>query len=121
MMETEHNQILHFENIDKRQVGLHSPNMEREGLVHCLNFLISNGVHIKEVVTDSSTSVAKTIGTIFFIAYHFYSLWHITATDYPAIHHSRDIWHKAKKLRKALCEVCVLCIHIQIIYCILYM
>lgn len=110
MMETEHNQILHFENIDKRQVGLHSPNMEREGLVHCLNFLISNGVHIKEVVTDSSTSVAKTIGTIFFIAYHFYSLWHITATDYPAIHHSRDIWHKAKKLRKALCEVCVLCI-----------
>ena len=62
MMETDHNQILHFENIDKHEVGLHSPNMEREGLIRCLNFLISNGVQIKEVVTDSSTSVAKILG-----------------------------------------------------------
>ena len=23
------------------------------------------------------------------------------ATDYAAIHHSRDIWHKSKKLKKA--------------------
>ena len=80
--------------------------MEREGLIRCLNFLISDGVRIKEVVTDSSTSVAKTIGKIFFITYSCYSLWHIAATDYPTIHHSRDIWHKAKKLRKALYEVC---------------
>ena len=36
--------------------------MEREGLIRCLNFLISNGLKIKEVVTNSSTSVAKTIG-----------------------------------------------------------
>ena len=65
MMETDHNQILHFENVDKREVGLHSPNMEREGLIRCLNFLIGNGVQIKEVVTDSSTSVAKTLGKHF--------------------------------------------------------
>ena len=62
MMETAQNQILHFENMDKREVGLQSPNMEREGMVRCLNFLITNGMKITEVVTDSSTSVAKTLG-----------------------------------------------------------
>ena len=93
MMDTEHNQILHFENMDKREVGLYSPNMEQEGLICCLNLLISNGVRFKEVVTDSSTSVAKTIGKMFFITYYCYSLWHIAATDHPTIHHSRDIWH----------------------------
>ena len=30
VMETELNLILHFENVDKREVGLRSPNMERE-------------------------------------------------------------------------------------------
>ena len=58
----EHHQILHFVNIDKRDVGLHSPNMEREGLIRCLDFLIQSGLKISEVVTDSSTSVAKTLG-----------------------------------------------------------
>ena len=62
MMETEHSQVLHFENIDKSQVGLLSRNMEQEGLIRCLYFLISNGLKIKEVVTNSSTSVANTIG-----------------------------------------------------------
>ena len=61
-MEIEHHQILHFFNMDKRDVGLHSPNMEREGLIRCLDFLIQSGLTIKEVVTDSSTSVAKTLG-----------------------------------------------------------
>ena len=36
--------------------------MEREGLIRCLNFLISKGLNITELVTDSSTSVAKTLG-----------------------------------------------------------
>jgi len=62
MMENSQNQILHFENVDKRQVGLQSPNMEREGMIHCLEFLISHGLKISEVVTDSSTSVAKALG-----------------------------------------------------------
>jgi len=63
-METTHNQILHFQNIDKCEVGLQSPNMEREGMVRCLNFLINSGMKITEVVTDSSTSVAKTLGIL---------------------------------------------------------
>jgi len=32
MMETTHNQILHFQNIDKREVGLQSPSMEGKEL-----------------------------------------------------------------------------------------
>jgi len=62
MMESTQNQILHFINMDKHQVGLQSLNMEREGMVRCLNFLINSGMKIIEVVTDSSTSVAKTLG-----------------------------------------------------------
>ena len=64
MMEATDNQILHFENVDKHEVGLQSPNMEREGMVCCLNFLLSSGMKISEVVTDSSISVAKTLGNL---------------------------------------------------------
>ena len=64
MMEATDNQILHFESVDKHKVGLQSPNMEREGMVRCLNFLLSSGMKISEVVTDSSTSVAKTLGNL---------------------------------------------------------
>ena len=32
--------------------------------MHCLNFLLSSGMKISEVVTDSSTSVAKTLGNL---------------------------------------------------------
>ena len=64
MMEATDNQILHFENVDKFDVGLQLPNMERGGVVHCLNFLLSSGIKISEVVTDSSTSVATTLGNL---------------------------------------------------------
>ena len=64
MMEATDNQILHFENVDKLDVGLQLPNMEREGVVHCLNFLLSGGIKISEVVTDSSTSVPTTLGNL---------------------------------------------------------
>jgi len=63
-MESETNTILHFENIDKRQVNLKSPNMEREGMTQCLNFLLANGLKVAELITDSSTSVAKTLGIL---------------------------------------------------------
>ena len=64
MMEATDNQILHFENVDKREVALQLPNMERGGMVRCLSFLLSSGMKISEVVTDSSTSVAKTLGNL---------------------------------------------------------
>lgn len=61
-MESEKNQFLHFENADKHEVGLHSLNMEREGKICCLEFLIVKGIKVEELITDSSTSVAKTLG-----------------------------------------------------------
>ena len=64
MMETTDIQILHFKNVDKHDVGLQLPNMEREGMVRCLNFLLSSAMKISEVVTDSSTSVATTLGNL---------------------------------------------------------
>ena len=62
VMDSETNQILHFVNVDKREVGLRSPNMEREGMSRCLDFVISNGIKVVELITGSSSSVAKTLG-----------------------------------------------------------
>jgi len=63
MIKNSQNQIIHFENVDKWwQVSLQSPNMEREGMIRCLEFLISRGLKVNEVVTDSSTLAAKALG-----------------------------------------------------------
>ena len=97
-MESEKNQILHFENIDKHEV----PNMEREGMIRCLDFLMVNGMEVVELITDSSTSVAKTLSMVMFVFIH---ASNITETKYPNVYHSHNVWHKAKKLKKALAEV----------------
>ena len=60
MIEKDKNLILHFEVVDKREVGLKSPNMEREGLIRALNFLKQH-ITIEELITDASTSVHKTL------------------------------------------------------------
>ena len=49
--DSETNQILRFENIDKREVGLRSPNKEREGMTRCLDFVISKGIKVGELIT----------------------------------------------------------------------
>ena len=59
MMDIDSNQILHMVTIDKRQVGLQSPNMERQALEHCMDFLLKEKIDITEIVTDASTAVAK--------------------------------------------------------------
>ena len=61
VMETGRNKILHSKNVDKQEVHLRYPNMEREGMVRCLNFVISKGLAVMELVTDSSSSVASTL------------------------------------------------------------
>ena len=58
LVEQENNVIVHMEIMDKRQVSLRSPNMEREALRRSLAFL-SDRVDIAEVITDASTSVKK--------------------------------------------------------------
>jgi len=77
MMESTRNLILHFENVDKCEVDLQSPYMEREGMVHCLNFLIGNGLKITEIVTDSSISVAKTLGNYRIDLFEYIDLSHM--------------------------------------------
>ena len=63
LMESESNKILHIETTDKRKVNLKSPNKEREAFKRSMEYLISRGIKITEVVTDASTAVISTIGT----------------------------------------------------------
>ena len=59
-MDTATNKILHAETIYKQEVLLRSPNMEREGLLRALHFLLGklgDSVVVDEVITDASTSV----------------------------------------------------------------
>ena len=47
--------------MDKRDVALKSPNMEREGFKKSIDTLINKGVKISKVVTDASTQVISTV------------------------------------------------------------
>ena len=62
LMESESNKILHVETIDKREVNLKYPNMEREAFKRSMDYLISRGIKISEVVTDASPTVISTTG-----------------------------------------------------------
>ena len=58
MMDIESKVILHTVTIDKREVGLHSPNMEKEGFVWSLRYLLPK-IECKEIITDASSSIRK--------------------------------------------------------------
>ena len=139
VMVSDTNHILHFENIDKREVALRSPNMEREGMRRCLDFLLAKGLTVEELITDASSSVAKMLGMMYYaicivgkfllIAFynqnvvfsqlqnHFVNILctMFVETQYPSVYHSCDVWHKAKLLKKTLSEV-----HILSHYCIFH-
>lgn len=55
--------VLHTETVDKWQVELHSPNMERKAFVKSMDFLLPR-VHFTEIITDASTSIRKELGNI---------------------------------------------------------
>ena len=56
MMDLESGLILHSETVDKREVALQSPNMEKEAFVRSLCYLLP---HIKctEIITDASSAI----------------------------------------------------------------
>jgi len=56
--------IVHMEILDKREVALQSPNMEKESVVRAINHLHDNHIVIKELVTDASSSVRKMLGKL---------------------------------------------------------
>ena len=100
IMDSESGTILHFETVDKREVNFKSPNMELEGLKRCLLFLQSHCIKVSEITTDASTSIISFLGkSLVKIVLHVHV--HV-ATSHPEVFHSLDVWHKAKKLRKAL-------------------
>ena len=109
LMDIDTDKILHTITVDKREVALQSPNMEREAMKRALDFIAGCDITVEELVTDASSSVRKILG-IFVIIVILYtinkSLHRISiAAKYPQTYHSMDIWHKAKKLRKVLTEV----------------
>lgn len=56
LMDLESGLILHTETVDKREVALQSPNMEREGFIRSMRYLLPL-VKCKEVITDASSSI----------------------------------------------------------------
>ena len=49
---------LHAETVDKRDVTLQSPNLEKEGFVRSLQFLLPK-LSCKEIVTDSLSAICN--------------------------------------------------------------
>ena len=66
LMETSKNTTLHSETINKREVQNKSPNMEREA-VDCALKKLKEWVNVVEITTDSSTSVTKMLGMLFYV------------------------------------------------------
>jgi len=88
ILETEKSLIIHAETIDKREVHLKSPNVEREGLLRSLAFL-RDKVTIEEVITDASSSVIKSIG-IYGLLYLEYYLLVLAFCSHP-VHRSSPL------------------------------
>jgi len=63
LMDSDNNRILHVETVDKRDVGLKSPNMEVEAFKRAMKYLTDRSIKITEVVTDASTSVKSITGS----------------------------------------------------------
>ena len=62
-MDSENDKILYVETIDKRKIGLRSPNMEREAFKRSMQHLTNNkGIKISEIITDASTAVISFAG-----------------------------------------------------------
>ena len=58
-MDVADNSIVQMVTVDKQQVSLHSPNMERAALKQCLDLVLQADITIEGLVTDASSSVAN--------------------------------------------------------------
>ena len=61
-MDNETGQIIHVKIVDKRELDLQSPNMEREALKRCLSFLQTENISVTELITDALSSIRKMLG-----------------------------------------------------------
>ena len=126
-MDTATNKILHAETIDKREVQLQSPNMEREGILCALIFFCFLNsmavlqwmklslmlqvqyeqfwVNVNKMCFCLKFSVCMCV-CVFVCVLDYYFISYL-ATYFPDVHHSMDVWHKSKKLKQALAKVTV--------------
>lgn len=81
--------LFDLEVIDKRETGGNSTTMEREALRRLLEQLVIE-LPLGELCTDASSTIIKLVRDM--------------KDKFPAFQmfHSLDIWHKTKKLTKAL-------------------
>ncbi|XP_034552411.1 uncharacterized protein LOC117821945 [Notolabrus celidotus] len=88
-IELESRDIIHIENIDKRETNRNSVVMEKEGFIRTLDALLLE-IPVKEVVTDAHRQISALLDP----TRGKYKDWGLT--------HSLDIWHAAKNLAKKL-------------------
>ena len=62
--------ILDVVVIDKREVGLKSTNMEKEGLVRGLKSLQKDGINVVEIATDAHSQITK-LASMSFLLFSF--------------------------------------------------
>lgn len=62
LMDIDSEKILHTVTVDKREVGIQSPNMEREAMKRAIDFMVKSDIAVEELVTDASSSVRKMLG-----------------------------------------------------------
>ena len=63
-MDHDSHRILSMQLLDKRQVQLKSPNMEKLGCQQALREIKGKGIKVTEFVTDAHKQVAKMISKI---------------------------------------------------------
>ena len=71
-----------------------------------MQFLLPQ-ISCKEIITDASTAIRHELGEYTTVELYAFILIFIAATKHPDIFHSLDVWHKSKKMRKALTKVTV--------------
>ena len=62
LMDVDTEKVVHCEIVDKREVELKSPNMERLGLKRGLNYLKGCSIVVDELVTDASIVIISMMG-----------------------------------------------------------
>ena len=58
-MEHDTKDVFNVHFVDKREVDMKTPWMEAKGFKESLHQLEEKGVHIKEIVADAHTSIAR--------------------------------------------------------------
>lgn len=58
-MEHDTHSIVEMVVVDKREVGLKSPNMEAHGMRKALDSVVAGGLQVKELVTDAHRQIGS--------------------------------------------------------------